>query len=150
LRAEAIEQSKLFRWAKEMQIAIPQLSNMFAIPNGAYYGTNRKRAVIHANSLKSQGLKKGVPDIFLAIPARIRVEDMINNTLPTIDSRKLKEYSEGVFYWHGLFMELKVGKNKLSPEQIVWLDNLRVAGYYTAVCFSFNEAKDTILRYLSK
>lgn len=35
--------------------------------------------------------------------------------------------------YHGMFIELKVGKNKASPEQIAWRDALLDRGYYAVI-----------------
>lgn len=82
-------------------------------------GGSRHR--LEAANLKRQGLKAGVPDICLAYPCGV---------------------------YHGLYIELKVGKNKPSDLQKEWLNNLRAAGYMTAVCYGFQEAKDMIEKYL--
>ena len=79
------------------------------------------RHKLEAANLKRQGLKAGVPDICLAYPCGV---------------------------YHGLYIELKVGKNKPSDLQKEWLTNLRAAGYMTAVCYGFQEAKDMIEKYL--
>ena len=80
------------------------------------------RHKLEAANLKRQGVKAGVPDICLAYP-------------------------KGVY--HGLYIELKVGKNKTSEEQDKWLRNLKAVGYKTAVCYGFSQAKETIERYLN-
>jgi hypothetical protein len=82
-------------------------------------GGSRHR--LEAANLKRQGLKAGVPDICLAYPSGV---------------------------YHGLYIELKVGKNKPSDKQKEWLASLRAAGYMTAVCYGFQEAKDMIEKYL--
>ena len=82
-------------------------------------GGSRHR--LEAANLKRQGVKAGVPDICLAYP-------------------------KGVY--HGLYIELKVGKNKPSDKQEQWLRDLKAAGYMTAVCYGFLQAKETIERDL--
>lgn len=81
-------------------------------------GSRHKREAIN---LKRQGLKPGVPDICLAYP------------------------SGG---YHGLYIELKVGKNKPSQVQKQWLSKLSEAGYKAAVCYGFDDAMKTIMDYL--
>ena len=49
---------------------------------------------------------------------------------------------------HGLWIELKVGKNKATTAQKMWLSNLASEGYETAVCYGFHEAMTTIVDYL--
>lgn len=68
------------------------------------------------------GLKPGVPDLFLPV-------------------------HRGLHY--GLFVEMKYGRNKLTDEQAGWLEALAGEGYKTAVCYSFEEAKEVIERYLN-
>lgn len=80
------------------------------------------RHKLEAANLKRQGLKAGVPDVCLAYP-------------------------KGVY--HGLYIEMKVGKNKPSDKQEQWLRDLKAAGYMTAVCYGFLQAKETIERYLN-
>ena len=79
------------------------------------------RNKIEAVNLKRQGVKSGVPDLMLPLPKGI---------------------------YHGLFIEMKVGKNKTSENQNKWLEYLSSVGYLTAVCYGFEEAKSTILSYL--
>lgn len=76
-----------------------------------------------ARNLKRQGVKSGVPDICLPLP-------------------------KGKY--HGLYIEMKVGKNKTSDNQKKWIAYLNHVGYKTAVCYGFDEAKGTILKYLSE
>lgn len=40
----------------------------------------------------------------------------------------------------GLAMELKVGKNTLSPAQLGFLEHLRANGWKTVVCYTIEEA----------
>lgn len=80
------------------------------------------RNVIEARNLKRQGVKSGVPDICLPVAAG---------------------------GYHGLYIELKVGKNKPSENQEHWLEYLNKAGYMTKVCYGFQEARETIAGYIS-
>ncbi len=83
-------------------------------------GGRRDRA--EAAHLKRQGVKPGVPDLSLPVP-------------------------RGVY--HGLYIEMKVGKNKPTQNQRQWLTILSYYGYATRVCYSANEARDVIEKYLS-
>lgn len=112
---EHIEQVKLFTWAKAQSKKHPQLTMMFAIPNGG------QRNIITATKLKAEGVKSGVPDIFLAYPSLTA---------------------------HGLFIEMKSTKGKVSPSQREWIGALSASGYMCAVCYSFDEAKNVISEYL--
>ena len=50
--------------------------------------------------------------------------------------------------YHGLYIELKAGKNTTTDNQKRWLEYLRQQGYYTAVCYSWQLAAELIERYL--
>lgn len=109
------EQVRIFAWASYLEIQIPKLKMMFHIPNGGH----RYKAV--AVKMKAEGVKAGVPDIFLAYPSGD---------------------------YHGLFIEMKVGRNKTTDHQNEWIYRLNEAGYLAVVCYGFEEAKREILDYL--
>ena len=109
-------QAALFCWASMNLVQYPQLRALFAIPNGGL------RHPATAARLAAEGVKKGVPDIMLAVPRN--------------------RYS-------GLFIELKVGTNKPTKEQQEWLYFLSQSGYCTHVCYGWEEARDKIISYLS-
>jgi hypothetical protein len=116
---EHAHQVALFMWANlpEQRELYPELKNMFAIPNGG------ERNKIVAARLKAEGVKSGVPDIFLPV-ARKKC--------------------------NGLFIELKKDyKQPLSEKQIEWRDKLLKQGYHVARCNSWVEAKKLIILYLS-
>lgn len=72
--------------------------------------------------LKAMGLKRGVPDIFLPVAGKV---------------------------WHGLYIEMKYGKNRSSKEQRLFMERLEAAGYKTVVAYSAEAAKEEIRKYLS-
>jgi len=119
--SEHSHQTALFAWAALSVGKYPQLKWMFAIPNGGL------RDIRTATNLKAEGVKAGVPDIFLP-----------------------------VFHWSvgeaggypGLFIEMKVGKNKTSKEQNEWIEALEKEGYICKVCYSWEEARDVLINYL--
>lgn len=79
------------------------------------------RNSIEAANLKKQGVKAGVPDLCLPVPRG---------------------------KYHGLYIEMKYGKNKTSKNQDIWLENLQKQGYVALVCYGWQEAKEVILKYL--
>lgn len=81
-----------------------------------------KRDKATAVALKRQGVKAGVPDIALPVPRGD---------------------------WHGLYIELKVGKNKETDNQRRWLKYLDEQGYFTAVCYGWQQAAREIEGYLT-
>ncbi|MDR1563895.1 MAG: VRR-NUC domain-containing protein [Oscillospiraceae bacterium] len=115
---EAQEQAKLFKWTQDGAIRhwYPDLKFLFHIPNGG------KRDAIEGRHLKQQGVKSGVPDLFLPVP-------------------------KGRF--NGLFIELKAIGGKTTLNQDWWLEELKNKGYVAAVCYGFENAKSVILEYLN-
>ena len=75
-----------------------------------------------ASKAKKSGVKRGFPDISLPVP-------------------------RGTF--HGLYIELKYGKNTATKEQIEWLQRLRDQGYRCGICKGSMEAIDLIKKYLN-
>jgi len=49
---------------------------------------------------------------------------------------------------HGLCLELKASKGKLSDAQKSWLDLVTAQGYAARVAYSLNEAIETVTQYL--
>lgn len=80
-----------------------------------------KRDAITAAKLKQEGVKAGVPDICLPVP-------------------------KGKY--HGLYIELKAGKNRTTKNQEIWIKALRANGYCAEVCYGFEAAQRVILDYL--
>lgn len=80
------------------------------------------RNQLEARNLKLQGVKSGVPDICLPVPRG---------------------------KYHGLYIEMKYGKNKPSASQCQWLNLLCKNGYATAVCYHWESAQKVIENYLS-
>jgi len=130
------EQVKVFEWAKIMQSKIPELELLMAIPNGAYYGGHWSVA----NRMKEEGVRSGVPDIFLPV-RRMDVEVGV-----VVNGQKQESFGK---VWCGLWIEMKVGKNKPSEQQEWWLKKLGLQGYVTVVCYSAEEAIEQIQEYLS-
>uniref|UniRef100_A0A6M3L1H9 Putative VRR-NUC domain-containing protein n=1 Tax=viral metagenome TaxID=1070528 RepID=A0A6M3L1H9_9ZZZZ len=81
-----------------------------------------KRHVTTARKLKAEGVKAGVLDINLDV-------------------------ARGGY--HGLRIEMKFGKNKLSPYQEWWKNQYDANGYCVVVCYSCIEAQEAILNYIA-
>lgn len=82
-------------------------------------GGRRDKAT--AARLKRAGVKAGVPDLVLPV-------------------------QRGGYA--GLYIELKVGKNRPTKLQKAWLERLSEQGYRTAVCYGARETADLIEEYL--
>jgi hypothetical protein len=61
LVSEHQHQAALFEWAHHQERVYPELSLMFAIPNGSY------KSKAAAAKFKAEGLKSGVPDVCLPV-----------------------------------------------------------------------------------
>jgi hypothetical protein len=114
-RSEATEQATLIQWCNLNKCVYPELGLIFHVPNGG------QRNKTEARRLKAEGVKAGVPDLFLPV-------------------------ARGKF--HGLFIEMKYGNNKATPKQREWIIELNNQGYYAVVCNGFEEAKTTIESYI--
>ncbi len=80
-----------------------------------------KRDKATAAKLKAEGVKAGVPDICLPIARR---------------------------GYHGFYIELKIGMNRPTKDQLAWLEALKLEGYMTDVSYGWQEAAHKIIRYL--
>ena len=80
-----------------------------------------KRDKATAGKLKAMGVRRGVPDLLLPV-ARTP--------------------------FHGLWVELKTTKGKLSADQVEWLTYLNEAGYLAYVAYQWTDAAAFILDYL--
>lgn len=116
--SESTEQKRLFAWMESAAPDHPELLLAFHIPNG---GTRQAR---EAHNLRLQGVRRGVPDIFLPVP-------------------------RGDF--HGLFVEMKRQRGGVvSEHQKAWIRSLRAMGYRAEVCKGFEAARDVIIDYLER
>lgn len=104
-------QKIFFQWLTKFLINDPYLYLCHAIPNG---GTRDK---ITAGRLKAEGVKAGMPDVFLPIPKK---------------------------FFHGLYIEFKTKTNKPSEDQRIVMLMLEKQGY-KVVCV--NTLEDAINEY---
>lgn len=110
------EQCSLVRWWELTHPRMTQL--LFAIPNGG------ARNAVTGALLKREGVRKGVPDLFLAIPTGKA---------------------------HGLFIEMKRQRGgTVDKAQKVMHEALQSAGYGVVVCKGFEEAMKEIKHYLGE
>lgn len=112
---EEDEQQALFQWIDWMSGTHPELEMLFHIPNGG------KRGKLEAIRLKREGVKAGVPDLFLPV-------------------------ARGDY--HGLFIELKAGKGVASLMQREWIVRLEKQGYRAQIAVGWEAAAKAIMEYL--
>lgn len=112
------EQSAFFQWIADNAARHPAFESVFAIPNGGF------RHKPTAMRLQREGVRAGVPDIFVAYPSR----------------------GKG-----GMFIEMKRAGGKASDvrtTQWEWLERLEQNNYAVAVCYGCDEAITAFCRYL--
>jgi hypothetical protein len=113
IASEHNHQVTLLNWFKR---EYPQYSDLiFSIPNG---GIRHKSVAV---KLSLEGVKSGVPDLFLPVAK---------------DS------------FHGLFIEMKNEKGKASKNQREWIERLNNQGYLALVCAGWQDAAGKISEYL--
>lgn len=86
-----------------------------------HFANERKCSIIQGIQLKKMGVRKGVADLFIAVPK--------NNKC-------------------GLWIELKVGKNTVSDEQMEFLQRQVTNGYAAFICRTLQEATLIITEYI--
>ncbi len=123
--SEDSHQIALMCWCNlaETKVKYPQLRWLYHCPNG---GQRNER---EGAKFKAMGVKRGVPDLHLV-------------------------WAKGPFV--GLIIELKKESEKrinkfwngASDEQKEWLEHYQTQGYYSDVCYGWEDARDTIIKYL--
>ncbi len=81
------------------------------------------RSTTTAGRMKAEGVKPGVPDLCLPVARQ---------------------------GYHGLFIEMKAGRNKPTAYQMQWLENLSNQGYLAVVCHGWEEATKILTDYLDE
>lgn len=115
---EHLNQSALIEWftlVSAKQFGLPA-NLLFAVPNG------ERRLPQTGAKLRDEGVRPGVPDLFLAV-------------------------ARGAY--HGLFIEMKAPTGKVSVAQSTMIKLLQEQGYCCYVCYSWLEAKNVIECYLA-
>lgn len=85
-----------------------------------HFPNEGKRTPRYGKLMKDLGMRKGVSDLLIAMPRHS---------------------------YCGAWIELKSEQGVLSPEQQDFLNDMRQQNYFTAVCWSIDEAINTIKWY---
>lgn len=123
--SEDQEQAALFAWADANMIRMPELSCLYAVPNGG------SRHIAEAVKLRRTGVKSGVPDVCLPVGRKSFHALYIEMKRPSLRPRRPSS------------------KGGVSPEQTEWIVRLSQAGNLVRVCYGADDAISLILRYLS-
>lgn len=116
------EQVAVIQWwaHSHKTYGLPEFA-LFAIPNGGH------RHMLTAVRLKAEGVRSGIPDLFLASA----IGDEYGNL------------------WGGLFVEMKAGKGRESEQQKEVRQYMQ-KGYQSVVAYSAEEAISFIKSYLGE
>lgn len=119
---ESDEQARVFEYLKTLKHGTSTVWDYaFAIPNGSVLAGDAGQRARQMASMKRQGLKPSVSDIFVAIP---------------------------VGGEHGLFIEMKrVKGSRVDPEQLKWAERVSAEGYRAVIAKGFDEARLAIDDY---
>lgn len=113
MQSESAIQSAYLQW---LSLQYPKCFKVtFSIPNGG------KRDLRFAKRLQREGMRAGIPDLFMAYPS--------------------KDY-------HGLFIEFKKKGGRLSKEQAAKIEEFSNVGYKVIVCYSLEAAIDETKLYV--
>lgn len=112
----------------QLQKAVAKLLNSTGliwchVPNGG------KRTARTGALMKSMGAKAGIADVLIFTPFIDPGEDECDRHLNDIRGNWIT----------GLAIELKVGKNKPTPAQLKWHEDLRRCGWRVNVCRTVDE-----------
>jgi hypothetical protein len=116
--SEHSDQAALFRWLSQIAVIykIPGLLLSYAVPNAA------KRGKRLAAYMKAEGMKAGVPDVCIPVPAK---------------------------GYHGLYIEMKRedGGDGPTDDQKHYIDSLNQLGYLAAQCNGYDAARRVVMDY---
>jgi hypothetical protein len=79
------------------------------------------RTASQGAALQAEGVKPGVADLFLM---------------------------QGCSVYHGMYIEMKVAPNVMNDKQVSFANDALESGYYYALCYSWEEARNVIVQYL--
>lgn len=127
---EAAHQTALFAWAALNTTQWPELRWMHHIPNGGTRGSDARSAGIAGARLKAQGVRPGIPDIFLPVKRG---------------------------QWSGLYIEMKKPSLRpkregstggLTEEQREFRVFAEQQGFGWVVCYDWGAAASVVTQYL--
>jgi hypothetical protein len=128
--SESSHQQALFCMAALHLKIYPELQWMHHIPNGGARADDARGNAIRGGKLKAEGVKEGIPDIFLPVARQ---------------------------NCHGLYIEMKKpamrpkrpgSSGGVSEKQAEFRDFAHKQGYGWVVCYDWLEAWEMIVKYL--
>ena len=108
------------RWMR----TYPEYKNcLLHVPNGAHLAGNAGQRARLMARLKAEGLRPGASDYFIAVP-------------------------RGVY--HGMWLEVKAGRNKPAKNQLEWLDTMTNNGNIAKWGAGMDECWSMIEKYMEQ
>ncbi|HNH45327.1 MAG TPA: VRR-NUC domain-containing protein [Agitococcus sp.] len=118
---ESAHQAQVIEWSRWAYKANPSRYPMLNMLHCSLNGV--KLSGTQAKVAKGQGMLSGVPDLFLPVPKN---------------------------GFHGLFIEMKSEKGRVTENQHWFLTNAESVGYKAVVCYSAKEAISAIEAYYTE
>ena len=118
---ESAYQTQVVEWSRWAYKANPSRYPMLNMLHCSLNGV--KLSGTQAKIAKGQGMLSGVPDLFLPVPKN---------------------------GYHGLFIEMKSEKGRVTENQHWFLTNADSVGYKTVICYSAKEAISAIEAYYTE
>ena len=118
---ESAHQAQVVEWSRWAYKANPSRYPMLNMLHCSLNGV--KLSGTQAKVAKGQGMLSGVPDLFLPVPKN---------------------------GYHGLFIEMKSEKGRVTENQHWFLTNADSVGYKTVICYSAKEAISAIEAYYTE
>ena len=118
---ESAYQTQVVEWSRWAYKANPSRYPMLNMLHCSLNGV--KLSGTQAKVAKGQGMLSGVPDLFLPVPKN---------------------------GYHGLFIEMKSEKGRVTENQHWFLTNADSVGYKTVICYSAKEAISAIEAYYTE
>ncbi|HMY01639.1 MAG TPA: VRR-NUC domain-containing protein [Agitococcus sp.] len=118
---ESAYQTQVVEWSRWAYKANPSRYPMLNMLHCSLNGV--KLSGTQAKVAKGQGMLSGVPDLFLPVPKN---------------------------GFHGLFIEMKSEKGRVTENQHWFLTNADSVGYKTVICYSAKEAISAIEAYYTE
>lgn len=124
IASEYQEQKAIFDWRATAVKRWPELALLHSTQSGV------RTSIGAAVKAKKAGMPRGLPDLMLPIARHVLGDKVVRCK-------------------HGLWIELKrPSGGRTSKEQDWWMNELRIQGYVTRVCYGADEAIRTIMDYL--
>jgi len=109
------------------------LEFLHSIPNGGSRGDTARARAIRGANMKAEGVKAGIPDVFLPFP----------RSEPDAAGRNYR------LRYLGFYIEMKKPGGRPSVEQLAFRDYALSVGYQWKLCDNWEDAYNELIAYLA-